>query len=131
LNRQVWSGGAQSRTVTFFQTPELKAQGQGSRFLPLCYQDIARWYAANSPDAVLLMVSPPDGNGMCSLGTEPAFGGDLWRGARVRIAHINPSMPHTPGDPGIPYADLTAIIEADRPLRTMAPPSPDPVADAI
>lgn len=131
LNRQVWSAGANSRTVTFFQTPELKAQGARNRFLPLCYNDIARWYAANPPDAVLLMVSPPDKNGMCSLGPEPAFSGDLWRNASIRIAHINPSMPRTAGDPGIPYSEFSAVIEADQPLRTMSAPPPDPVTEAI
>lgn len=131
LNRQVWNPGTSSRTVTFFQTPELKAQGTRTRFLPLCYQDIARWYAANPPDAVLLMVSPPDENGVCSFGTEPGFGADLWRRAAVRVAHINPTMPRTPGDPGIPFSELTAVTEADQPLLTMAAPPPDPVTEAI
>ena len=131
LNRHVWTAGRQSRTVTFFQTPELKGQGARNRFLPLCYHDIARWYAANRPDAVLLMVSPPDTDGMCSLGTELGFGGDLWRAAPIRIAHVNPAMPRTPGDPGIAYAELTAVVEAEQPLRTMAPPRGDAVADAI
>lgn len=131
LNRQVWNAGAESRTVTFFQTPELKAQGGRGSFLPLCYDDIARWYAANPPDAVLLMVSPPDKHGMCSLGTELGFGGDLWRRAPIRIAHVNPSMPRTPGDPGIPFAGLTAVIEADQPLLTMSAPPPDVVTDVI
>lgn len=131
LNRKTWQAGKQSRTVTFFQTPELKAIGDRGRFLPMCYQDITRWYAANAPDAVLLMVSPPDENGMCSLGTEPGFGGDLWRNAPIRIAHINPSMPRTLGDPGIPFSQLTAVVEADQPLLTMSALPPDPVTEAI
>ncbi len=131
LNRQVWNAGEESRTVTFFQTPELKAQGTRSRFLPLCYDDIGRWYGANPPDAVLLMVSPPDENGMCSLGTELGFGGDLWRGVPIRIAHVNPSMPRTPGDPGIPFAELTAVIEVDQPLLTMSAPPLDALTDTI
>jgi len=131
LNRRVWAAGERSRTVTFFQTPELKAHGTRNRFLPYCYSDIVRWYAANPPDAVLLMVSPPDENGMCSFGADPAYSADLWRKAPVRIAHINPAMPRTAGDPGIPYSEIAAVIEAEQPLLTMVAPTSDPVTDMI
>ena len=42
LNRQVWDGAGS--VVTFFQTPELRRRPGQTRFLPFCYQDIARWY---------------------------------------------------------------------------------------
>jgi acyl-CoA hydrolase len=131
LNRRPWIAGAASRVVTFFQTPELQKIRERVRFLPLCYQDISRWYAANPPDAVMLMVSPPDEQGQCSFGVELGFGGDLWRTARTRIAHINPAMPRTRGDPGIPFSEITAFYEAEQPLLTMPGVLPDPVTDAI
>ncbi|QIG54748.1 hypothetical protein G6N82_11795 [Altererythrobacter sp. BO-6] len=67
------------------------------------------------------MLSPPDDWGNCSFGVDPGFGADLWRKSRVRIAHINPAMPRTPGDAGIPFSELTAWFEAEQPL--LAAPS--------
>lgn len=131
LNRGTWDTGPQSRVVTFFQTPELKAQGARSRFLPLCYQDIGRWYGANRPAAVMLMLSPPDADGLCSFGIDAGFGPDLWRDAPVRIAHINPAMPRAADGPAIPFAELTAYYDASQPLRTMAGGAGDAVTDAI
>lgn len=131
LNRLTWDGGRQSRVVTFFQTPQLRAQPDRVDFLPLSYRQIQSWYRRELPHAVLLMCSPPDENGLCSFGTETAFIPDFWRDTPVRIAHINPSMPRTAGDPGIPFAELTAFIEQDQPLKGYAETPSDPITDAI
>ncbi|MDT0508467.1 acetyl-CoA hydrolase/transferase C-terminal domain-containing protein [Novosphingobium sp. MMS21-SN21R] len=119
LNKATWSAGPEASILTFFQTPELKREGQRSRFLPLCYHDILRHYRRNPPAAALMMCSPPDENGHCSFGAETAFIAALWPEIPVRIAHINPLMPRTPGDPGIPFSKLTGYFESAQPLRTM------------
>lgn len=116
LNRRTWHAGTASRILTFFQTPTLRAQGERVEFLPLCYQDALAELRRRMPTAALLMCSPPDAAGMCSFGTEVSFIAELWREVPVRIAHINPRMPRTRGDAGIPFAQLTAWIEADQPL---------------
>jgi acyl-CoA hydrolase len=131
LNRRTWLANAQSRVLTFFMTPELRAEGQRVEFLPLCYQDILACLQARRPTAALLMCAPPDADGRCSFGAEVAFIAELWRDIPVRIAHINPSMPATAGDPGIPFSELTAFFEADLPLLVAPPAKPDPVAEAI
>jgi acyl-CoA hydrolase len=131
LNRQTWLASSQSRVLTFFMTPELKAAGEQVDFLPLCYQDILRLYRHRKPSAVLFMCSPPDENGNCSFGSEVAFIADLWRDIPVRIAHINPLMPRTSGDPGIPFSELTAFVEAEQPLLESPAAPPDPVNTAI
>ncbi|WP_084355921.1 acetyl-CoA hydrolase/transferase family protein [Novosphingobium lentum] len=120
LNTVAWDNGPQSRVTTFFQTPDLRKRADRTRFLPLCYQDVLRFYRANPPSAALLMCSPPDAEGLCSFGTEVAFIAELWRDIPVRVAHINPAMPRTPGDPGIPLAELTGWLEGEQPLRGMA-----------
>lgn len=120
LNKAVWQAGPDSRILTFFQTPELKREGPRSAFLPLCYQDILALYRAENPAAALFMCSPPDAEGNCSFGAETAFIAALWREIPVRIAHINPLMPRTPGDPGIPFSEITGWFEGEQPLRTMA-----------
>jgi len=131
LNRAVWNAGPQSRVLTFFQTPELRRQGARSLFLPLCYQDIRRYYRQHPPRAALLMCSPPDEQGHCSFGAETAWIAAMWRDIPVRIAHVNPLMPRTPGDPGIPFAELTAWFEGEQPLRTVAAGPADAASLAI
>lgn len=131
LNRATWDAGQQSRVTTFFLTPELQGQPARARLLPLCYDDILRFYRREKPVAGLFMCSPPDADGNCSFGTEVAFPAALWRDIPVRIAHINPLMPRTPGDPGIPLRELTGWFEGEQPLRSMAGGAPDPVSLAI
>ena len=131
VNRHTWRAGPDSTVTTFFQTPDLRKEGARSTFLPLCYQDVAAWFDHEGADAVLFMCSPPDANGNCSFGADVAFVADNWRKARTRIAHINPLMPVTPGDSGIPFTELTAFYEGEQPLRTMAVGGSDPVTQTI
>jgi acyl-CoA hydrolase len=131
LNRRSWLPGPDARVMTFFQTPELRKAGQAVDFLPLCYADILSLLRRRRPTALLTMVSPPGPDGRCSFGTAVDFIADLWREIPIRIAHINPGMPVTPGDRGIPFDELTAIIEADQLLRGMADEAADPIAEAI
>ncbi len=131
FNRRTWLANRDCRVLTFFMTPELKAAGDAVEFLPLCYQDILALLRGRRPAAALFMCSPPDAQGNCSFGTEVAFIADLWREIPVRIAHINPQMPRTPGDSGIPFTELTAYIEADESLLANDGGGDDPVAEAI
>jgi acyl-CoA hydrolase len=131
LNRRTWRAGPQSRVLTFFLTPELRGEGDRVAFLPLCYQDVLSEIRHRRPQAALFMCSPPDADGLCSFGTEVAFIAELWREIPVRIAHVNPSMPRTPGDPGIPFDALTAYVEAEQALAGIPPAEPDAVARAI
>lgn len=131
LNSAAWMAGPASRVTTFFQTPELACQPARTRFLPLCYEDILRFYRKEQPAAALFMCSPPDVDGNCSFGTEVAFIAALWRDIPVRIAHVNPAMPRTPGDHGIPFTELTGYYEARQPLRGTTAGAPDAVSQAI
>ena len=131
LNRLVWDGGPQTRVITFFQTQELRAEGERVDFLPLNYGQIVAFYRRHKPQAALFMCSPPDAQGNCSFGTECAFIADMWRDIPVRIAHINPLMPRTPGDKGIPFSEITAVVEAEQDLLGIPAASPDAVAQAI
>lgn len=131
LNRERWQAGAQSRLTSFFLTPEMRKHPARSRFLPLCYEDILRFYRVEKPQATLFMCSPPDADGFCSFGTEVAFIAALWSNIPVRIAHINPAMPRTPGDRGILFAELTGFFEAEQSLLTQAAAPADPISEAI
>lgn len=131
LNRTVWQSSARTRIATFFLTPEIKAQANRARFLPLCYEDILAWYRHQRPQAALFMCSPPDADGNCSFGTEVAFIAALWREIPIRVAHINPLMPRTPGDPGIPFSELSGWFGGDQTLRGIPASEPDDISLAI
>ena len=115
---------------TFFQTPELKASGDRVSFLPLSYRDIWRRVSRGRIDAALFMLSPPDEAGLCSFGTVADFLPALWRQIPIRIAHINPRMPRTAGHPGIPFDQLTALVEGEQDLL-VATPGHDPTSRAV
>src|SRR3546814_16953873 len=77
------------------------------------------------------MVAPPGDDGCCSFGVAVDFAAELWPDIPVRIAHINPRMPRTAGDAGIPFDALTAYVEGEQDLYTAPPARADPVAGAI
>ena len=131
LNRRLWRAGSESRILTFFQTPELRNEGQRVEFLPLCYQDALIELRGRQPIAALLMCTPPDEKGLCSFGSEVSFIADLWREIPIRIAHINSSMPRTSGDPGIPFDALSAYFDSEQPLLALATEAPDPISNAV
>ena len=131
LNKPTYSGGASTRVLSFFQTPELREEAHRVDFVPTFYGAGQALYRRLAPRAVMAMVSPPDEHGMCSFGVETAWIPDNWRSAPVRVAHINPAMPRTAGDPGIPFAELTGYIEGGQALKGMAEGAADPVSEAI
>jgi acyl-CoA hydrolase len=111
---------------SFFMLPELASKPAQTRFLPLCYRDIGRELQRRPPAAAIFMVSPPDADGRCSFGTVTDFLADIWRSIPIRIAHINPLMPATRGEHGIPFDELTAYTEAPEQLLES-----DPGIDAV
>ena len=132
VNRDTYLASPACRVETFFLTPELKAAAQEQvDFRPLCYNDIRARLSSLPIDAALFMCSPPDAQGRCSFGPAVDFLAEIWPQIPVRIAHINPLMPRTPGDPGIPFEEITAFIEADQPFDAAPDVRADPVADAI
>lgn len=124
LNRPSYLLDTGAQIVSFFMLPEFAAHPQVT-FLPLPYREISQWLVQNPPSVAMLMVSPPDENGMCSLGAVTDFASDIWQGCKTIIAHINPSMPATQGSNSIPIERFAAVIEAPQAL-----PSQDPGSDS-
>jgi acyl-CoA hydrolase len=126
LNTVNWLANPACRIETFFMTPELKASGKATKFLPFCYGDILSWLRSIRIDAALMMLSRPDADGICSFGPVVDFLAELWPDIPVRIAHINPRLPGIASPCGIPFDSLTAYVEAEQELLG----SPDPPQDA-
>jgi 4-hydroxybutyrate CoA-transferase len=71
-------------------------------------------------DTVVVRVSPPNAEGLVSLGTTGdltmlAVNQVLARGGKV-IAQVNPNVPFTRGSNTIPYAKLHAVVESNEPV---------------
>ena len=132
VNRHSYLANDACRVETFFVTPELKAElGRRVTHFPLCYNEIRRRLRGLRIDALICMVAPPDDEGNCSFGSAVDFAAELWPEIPVRIAHINPAMPRTRGDPGIPFRELTGFAEAATGFDLEPDATRDPVAEAI
>lgn len=132
INHHTYLANAGCKVETFFVTAPLKPElGLRVTHLPLCYNDIRNRLRSIPIDALLCMVAPPDAAGHCSFGVAVDFAAELWPDIPIRIAHINPLMPRTPGDAGIPFAELTAYVEGGQPVGGPIDTKTDPVAEAI
>ncbi|MTE01710.1 hypothetical protein GIY56_15580 [Paracoccus sp. YIM 132242] len=129
LNRLAGLLAAGARIESFFMMPEFSGHEEQVRFLPFCYREIRLHLAANPPDAALVMVSPPDEAGLCSLGPVNDFIADLWPRIPRIIAHVNPLVPRTHGR-SIPHDRFHAVIEGEAPLP-VSDPSMDEVSARI
>jgi acyl-CoA hydrolase len=131
LNSRTYLANPLCRVETFFLTPELKAASDAVSFLPLCYGDISTRLRTARIDAALFMATTPDADGWCGFGPVVDFLAELWPKIPVRIAHLNPLMPRTQGHRGIPYSELTAVVEGEQELLGFPEAEQDPIADAI
>jgi acyl-CoA hydrolase len=82
-------------------------------------------------DVGLLQVSPPDRDGMVSLGIGVDYAADALRHTRTLIAEINHRMPRTVGAGRFPMSAFAATVETDRPLREAPSRAPDGIDRAI
>ena len=82
-------------------------------------------------DTALVMVSPPDEFGYCSLGVSVDICMSAARHANKVVAQINPQMPRTAGHSYLHISEFAAVIEADQPLQEIEAPPIDSVTERI
>jgi itaconate CoA-transferase len=82
-------------------------------------------------DTLLTTVSPMDGHGNFSLGTNADYALACARTAQRVILEVNPHMPRAHGNCTIPLADVTAVVEHATPLVEIARAAPRPEDAAI
>ncbi len=87
-------------------------------YIPVFLSEISRLFDNGylPLDAALIMVSPPDRHGYCSLGPSVDVARSAIRNAKVVIAQVNPNLPRTHGDSFIHVNDITAMALGDEPL---------------
>ena len=93
-------------------------------YTPVFLSDVPALVAggALALDVALLQVSPPDRHGFCRLGTAVSCARAAADHARLAVALVNPRVPLTLGNSAVHVSRFAAMVEADRPLPTVAPP---------
>jgi 4-hydroxybutyrate CoA-transferase len=111
-----------------------KAVDEGrADYTPVFLSEIPRLFRPEGVlplDAVLLQVSPPDRNGMCSLGVSVDVAYAAVRHATTVIAQVNRRMPRTFGA-AIPASAINLAVEVEDELPEAHAPALTPEMEAI
>ena len=101
-------------------------------FTPSFFFEVPRLFGTTMPvDVALVMVTPPDENGMCSLGVSVDYTQEAVKQAKLVIAQVNPQMPWTGPNSLVSVKDLDVIVEHDAPLIELKPGKIGDVEKAI
>ncbi|WP_300692543.1 acetyl-CoA hydrolase/transferase C-terminal domain-containing protein [uncultured Oscillibacter sp.] len=104
--------------------------GRGD-FTPCCFYQVPQLFHTTMPvDAALVTVTPPDENGMVSLGVSVDYDYEAVMTAGITIAQVNDQMPFTYGKL-IPVEKITYFVEHSSPIIQLSPPKIGPVEEAI
>lgn len=111
---------------------EAIAEGRGD-YTPCFISDIPRLFSENSLplDVALIMVSPPDEYGYCSLGVSVDIVSAAVKSAKYVIAQINTKMPRTIGHTFVHMNQINAWINVDQKLPEIIAPEIDRRAEQI
>ena len=111
---------------------EAVAEGRAD-YTPCFLSEVPRLFAENvlPLDAALIMVSPPDEYGYCSLGVSVDVVSAAVKHAKYVIAQINPKMPRTNGHSFVHVNQINAWMEQEQVLPELALQTLDRVTEQI
>jgi len=123
------------RLESFFiaeNVPE-SVQEELSDYTAIFFSDIPRLFRSGQLplDAALIQVTPPNEQGMCSLGISVDIVKSAAENAGLVIAQVNPQMPWTAGDSLLDIHDIDVLVPADIPLLEAELPQPTAVSRSI
>lgn len=108
--------------------------GEGRMELLPCHMSDLHWAMAEGPlrpDVALILVSPPDADGRCSLGLASDYIWGAVHSARVVLAEVNPNVPRVAGDTTIEFDRIDGHVSTDRPLPEYRRAEPNRVEAGI
>ncbi len=88
------------------------------RLIP-CHMSQLPWLLTEGPlraDAALVLLSPPDADGYCSLGVTSDYAWHAVQAAPVVLAEINDNVPVIAGDTRVHVSQLAYSVRTSRPL---------------
>ncbi len=111
---------------------EIIQQGLGD-YTPIFLSDIPRLFKSGKLplDVALIHITPPDANGMCSLGVSVDIVKSAAENARLVIAQVNPRMPRTLGNSMIHVYDIDYLVPVDVPVIENEPLAVRPGTEEI
>ena len=105
------------------------------QLVPCHMSDLPRLFVSGplQADVALVLVSPPDDEGNCSLGPSSDYIWPVSNSARTVLAEINQNVPRISGDTTIPFERIDGAIYSDRvlPEQKIVDPSPLDLAIAL
>lgn len=120
------------RTNSFFLTQTLREAVKEAEcdYTPCFLSEVPALFLENilPLDAALVMVSPPDAYGYCSLGVNVDVVAAACRSARRVVAQINPRMPFTNGESFLHVSQIHYALEYEEPLPEWRSEPEDPEA---
>lgn len=117
----------------FLSAPTRKAIAEGrGDFSPCFFHEVPQLWESSLPvDVALVSVTPPNQEGMCSLGVSVDYTMNAIKQAKIVVAQINEKMPFTLGDSLVSVQDIDYFVEQDQPVHQLQPPSISQVEEAI
>ncbi len=111
---------------------EAVAEGRAD-YTPSFLSEIPKLFEDNilPLDVALVMLSPPDEFGYCSMGVSVDIVSAAIKSARYVVAQINTEMPRTSGHSFVHVDQIDAWLHNDHPLPVLAPPELDKVTEQI
>lgn len=96
-------------------------------YTPIFMSEIPRQFETGRIpiDVALITVTPPDVNGLCSLGVSVDIVKSAAANARYVIAQVNSCMPRTFGDCFIHVNSIDMLVPHDKPIFEISVPGPD------
>lgn len=123
------------RVANLFIGGNIRPYYDGDRvdYLPCFLSEIPQLFRSGRRplDVALLQLSPPDSNGLCTLGVSADVAIAAMQSATFRIAEINHQMPRVHGDGFIHIDKLDHVIEVDEPIPECPIPNLGPAELAI
>ncbi len=100
--------------------------GQGD-YTPIFLSEIPEEFESGRTtiDVALIMVAPPDTNGLCSFGVSVDIVKAAAANARFIVAQVNAAMPRTLGDSFIHVNQIDTLVPFDEPIMEVASHAPD------
>lgn len=101
-------------------------------FTPCFFFEIPRLFSAGLPvDVALVTVTPPDEDGMCSLGISVDYTMEAVKRAKTVIAQVNPQMPYTYGQSRVSVKEIDWFVMGEQPLIQLPPKQIGPAEKRI
>ena len=110
------------RHVAFFGGPPTREAIWDNRgdYIPISFGNIPNLLETLLPvDVAMITVSPPDGNGYCSLGISVDYTKKAVETAKTVMAEVNPHMPRTLGNSFVHVDDIDHFVEVDTPIHEL------------